>query len=178
VVATLYTLGHSTRTLDELLTLLDDAGVRMLADIRRFPASRRHPQHNRGALAAELATRGIGYRWLGESLGGRRKATLPVEKSPNRAWQVEAFRNYADAMTSPEFLAGVEELEALGRAASAAYMCAEKPWWKCHRRILSDLLVARGWEVVHLIDPGKREVHELSAWARVREGMVSYPSLC
>ena len=174
----IYTVGHSTRTLDELLALLDDDSVRTLADIRRFPASRRHPHYNRGALEAELPARGIGYRWLGDTLGGRRKATLPIDESPNRAWQVEAFRNYADAMTTPEFLAGVEELEALGRAAPTAYMCAEKPWWKCHRRILSDLLVARGWDVVHLVDPGKRSAHELSEWARINEGKVVYPALC
>jgi uncharacterized protein (DUF488 family) len=174
----LYTVGHSTRAIDEFLALVDDAGVRMLADIRRFPASRRHPQYNRGELEAALATRGIGYRWLGESLGGRRKATLPIERSPNRAWKVEAFRTYADAMTTPEFLAGVEELERLARVAPTTYMCAEKPWWKCHRRVLSDLLVARGWDVVHLIDPGKRAAHELSEWARVGAGTVRYPGLC
>jgi uncharacterized protein (DUF488 family) len=174
----LYTVGHSTRAIDELVALLDDARVRMLVDVRRFPASRRHPQFNRGSLEADLAQRGIGYRWLGESLGGRRKATLPIERSPNRAWQVEAFRNYADAMTTPEFLAGVEALEALGRATTTAYMCAEKPWWKCHRRVLSDLLVARGWDVVHLVDPGRQAAHALSEWARVRDGTVTYPSLC
>jgi uncharacterized protein (DUF488 family) len=174
----LYTVGHSTRAIEELLALLDEAGVRMLADVRRFPASRRHPQYDRGALEATLAARGIGYRWLGERLGGRRKATLPIERSPNRAWQVEAFRNYADAMTTPEFLAGVHELERIAHAAPTAYMCAEKPWWKCHRRILSDLLLARGWDVVHLIDPGKRAAHELSEWARVVDGTVSYPGLC
>ena len=173
----LYTVGHSTRTFDELLAVLDEAGVRTLVDIRRFPASRRHPQYNRGALEAELPARGIGYCWL-ESLGGRRKSILPIEESPNRAWQVDAFRNYADALTTPEFLAGVEALEALGRASPTAYMCAEKPWWKCHRRILSDLLLARGWEVVHLVDPGERAAHELSEWARVKDGNVSYPSLC
>ena len=174
----LYTIGHSTRTLDELLAVIDDAGVRMLADIRRFPASRRHPQFNRGVLEEELPARGTGYRWLGESLGGRMKATLPIEESPNRAWPVEAFRNYADAMTTPGFLAGVEELEALGRSAPTVYMCAEKPWRKCHRRVLSDLLMARGWEVVHLVDPRQRATHEISEWARVKDGNVTYPGLC
>lgn len=158
--------------------MLEDAGVRTLADVRRFPASRRHPQFNGGPLEAELASRGIGYRWLGERLGGRRKATRAVEESPNRAWQVEAFRNYADAMTTAEFRAGVEELEALGRAAPTAFLCAEKPWWKCHRRILADALVVRGWTVVHLVDPGRREIHELSEWARVTDGVLSYPGLC
>ena len=177
-MAPIYTVGHSTRTLDELRALLDEAGVRMLVDIRRFPASRRHPHYNRGVLEAELPAHGIGYRWLGDSLGGRRKSTVPIEESPNRAWQVEAFRNYADAMTTPDFSAGVEALETLARAEPTAYMCAEKPWWKCHRRVLSDLILARGWEVVHLIDLGKRAAHELSEWARVTDGAVTYPSLC
>ncbi len=174
----LYTVGHSTRSLDELVAVLEQAGVRVLADVRRFPASRRHPQFDRGSLEKELPRLGFRYLFLGEALGGRRKATLSVAESPNRAWQVDAFRNYADAMTSPEFLAAVGELEAVGRAAPTAYMCAEKPWWKCHRRILSDLLVARGWEVIHLLEPGKRAAHGLSEWARVKDGGVTYPGLC
>ncbi len=174
---TVYTVGHSTRSADELIELLSELGVRQLADVRRFPSSRRNPQHNRAALERTLAGHGIGYTWLGESLGGRRKASLPLEESPNRAWRVPAFRSYADAMQSPEFIAGVEALEALARAQPTAFMCAERLWWQCHRRLLADLFVVRGWVVEHLLDLGRNEPHALSEWARVENGVLSYPAL-
>lgn len=122
----LFSVGHSTRNLEELVMLLREAGVEAIADVRRFPASRRHPQFRREALEAELAACGIRYEWLGQSLGGRRRETIPVEESPNRAWQVPAFRHYADAMVTPEFLRGVERIEALARAAPTAFLCAER----------------------------------------------------
>jgi uncharacterized protein (DUF488 family) len=174
---TIYTAGHSTRTLAELATLLESAGVKALADVRRFPASRRHPQHNRGELERGLASLGIGYEWLGEELGGRRSQMVPPEQSPNRAWQVAAFRNYADAMATPAFLAAVERFEALARRVPTAFLCAEKLWWQCHRRLLADLMLARGWRVVHLLEPGESHDHRLSEWARVEDGMVRYPAL-
>ncbi len=172
-----FSVGHSTRSTGELLALLRDAGVRALADVRRFPASRRHPHFERRALERALGEAGIEYTWLGESLGGRRARILPVERSPNRAWRVEAFRNYADAMTTPEFRAGMEALEALARERPTAVMCAERLWWRCHRRLLADLLVVRGWQVAHLLEPGKRDPHVLSEWARVQDGELTYPAL-
>jgi uncharacterized protein (DUF488 family) len=172
-----YTAGHSTRTLDELVALLESAGVKALADIRRFPSSRRHPQHNLGELERGLTSRGIEYRWFGEELGGRRRQIVPPEESPNRAWQVAAFRNYADAMTSAPFLAAVARLEALALHVPTAFLCAEKLWWQCHRRLLADLLVARGWRVVHLLEPGRSQEHRLSEWARIADGAVHYPAL-
>jgi len=174
---TVYTAGHSTRTLDELAALLESAGVVALADIRRFPASRRYPQHNRSELEHGLASRGIGYEWLGEDLGGRRRQIIPPEASPNRAWQVAAFRNYADAMATAPFLVAVERLEALALRVPTAFLCAEKLWWQCHRRLLADLMVARGWRVVHLLEPGRSQDHCLSEWARVEDGAVRYPAL-
>jgi uncharacterized protein (DUF488 family) len=174
---TVYTAGHSTRTLDELAALLESAGVKALADIRRFPSSRRHAQHNRGELERGLGSRGIEYHWLGEELGGRRRQIVPPEESPNRAWRVAAFRNYADAMATPAFLAAVERLEALALRVPTAFLCAEKLWWQCHRRLLADLMVARGWGVVHLLEPGRLQDHRLSEWARVADGAVSYPAL-
>ena len=174
---TVYSDGHSTRTLDELAALLEPAGVKALADIRRFPSSRRHPQHNRGDLERGLASRGIEYHWFGEELGGRRRQIVPPEESPNRAWQVAAFRNYADAMETAPFLAAVERLEALALRVPTAFLCAEKLWWQCHRRLLADLMVARGWRVVHLLEPGRSQEHRLSEWARAADGTVRYPAL-
>jgi len=172
-----FTLGHSTRSLEELLALLREAGVRVLVDVRRFPASRRHPQFAREALSAALVAAGLRYEWLGETLGGRVRETLPPERSPNRAWTEPAFRRYADASAAPAFRAGLATLEALAREAPAAVVCAERLWWRCHRRILADWLLVRGFEVVHLLGPGEREVHALSEWARVADGVLTYPAL-
>jgi uncharacterized protein (DUF488 family) len=172
-----YTIGHSTRSAAELLELLREAGVEQLADVRRFPTSKRHPQHNRGALAGALADAGLAYVWLGESLGGRRRQTVPAEQSRNSGWDVAAFRYYADAMSSPEFQAGIAELERLAHARPTAFMCAERLWWSCHRRLIADLLTVRGWSVVHLLDIGKRQPHKLTEFARIEGGHLTYPSL-
>jgi len=174
---TLYTVGHGARASAELLALLGSVDVRVLADVRRFPASRRHPQHGRAALERALGAAGIRYAWLGESLGGRRAESVPAEASRNAAWQVPAFRNYADAIPSRGFRAGLAELEALARGAPTAILCAERDFAQCHRRILADLFVARGWRVVHLVDPGKREEHALAPFARAADGTVTYPAL-
>jgi uncharacterized protein (DUF488 family) len=177
MTATIYSVGHSTRTADELIAVLRDGGATAVADVRRFPGSRRHPQHNRGALERTLPAAGIAYRWLGESLGGRRTETIPAERSPNAGWQVAAFRHYADAMTTPEFHAGIAALDALARAQPTAIMCAERLWWSCHRRLIADYLVVHGWTVVHLLDPGHRQTHHLPEFARVVDGVITYPPL-
>jgi uncharacterized protein (DUF488 family) len=174
---TIFTIGHSTRSLQELVSCLRDTGISKVADVRRFPSSRRHPQFDRAALERGLREQNIDYVWLGEALGGRRKELLPVERSPNRAWQVAAFRHYADAMTTPEFFAGIEALEDLARSAPTAFLCAERLWWQCHRRLVADFLVVRGWRVVHVIQPGHATEHELTPWARVEEGRLTYPAL-
>jgi uncharacterized protein (DUF488 family) len=171
------TIGHSTRTAEELIDVLCDAGVEVLVDVRRFPASKRHPQHNRGALEHALADAGLAYVWLGESLGGRRRQTVRAEQSRNNGWDVAAFRYYADAMSTPEFQAGLAELETLARARPTACMCAERLWWSCHRRLIADLLSVRGWSVVHLLDVGKQQPHRLTEFARVEGGELTYPSL-
>ena len=174
---TIHTIGHSTRLADELIAVLHAAGVNALADVRRFPASRRHPQHNRGALERTLPAAGITYTWLGESLGGRRRQTVPTERTPNNGWNVPAFRYYADAMSTPEFRAGIEQLEALGHGQPTAFMCAERLWWSCHRRLIADLLTVRGWSVIHLLDEKTRPPHRLTEFARVADGELTYPSL-
>lgn len=176
-MAVIHTVGHSTRTAEELIELLRAHGVRVLADVRRFPASRRHPWFNREPLAATLRAAGVEYAWFGDSLGGRRGAVLPVEQSPNRAWRVEGFRHYADATSLPEFRRGLAALERLASARPAAVMCAEAAWWRCHRRILADVLLARGWEVRHIRNAGACEPHRLTPTARVDDGWVTYPAL-
>lgn len=176
---TIHSLGHSTRSAEEFLALLRAAGVEHVADVRRFPGSRRHPWFRREALEETLAGAGLGYTWLGERLGGRMPETLPPERSPNRAWQEPSFRRYADAMATPPFQEAVAELETLATQTPVALLCAERLWWQCHRRLLADLLTARGWRVLHWLDPQRpADPHRLAEWARLdEEGRLSYPGL-
>jgi uncharacterized protein (DUF488 family) len=169
---TIYTVGHSTRSSEELLALLRDAGVQAVADIRAFPSSRRHPQFNRGALAASLASAGIQYVHI-PGLGGRR---APTAHSRNCGWRESAFRGYADHMASEEFLTALADLEATARQSPAAIICAEAVWWRCHRRLVADMLVVRGWRVEHLGIGDARAVHDLPAFAVVApDGALTYP---
>ncbi len=166
-----YTIGHSTRPLDEFVGLLQAQGVRQLADVRTAPGSRRHPQFGREALDKALAARDIRYRHF-PALGGLRK---PRRDSPNMALRNESFRGYADYMQTPEFEAGVDALVEFASAAPTAVMCAEAVWWRCHRSLLSDALVARGVRVMHILDAGDPHPHRLNPIARVQDGKVSYP---
>jgi uncharacterized protein (DUF488 family) len=161
-----FTVGHSTRPIEELLALLAGAGIRTLIDVRRFPGSRRHPQFSRDALAASLAGAGIGYVHEPD-LGGRRN---PRPDSPNTAWRVAAFRGYADHMDTPEFQAALERLIARSAAETVAILCAEAVPWRCHRRLIADALVARGLTVLHIMGPGRADPHELDANARIVSG--------
>ena len=136
--------------------------------MRRFPRSRRHPHFNTEVLAGALP----GYAHLPE-LGGRRR---PVQGTPNDGWEVEAFRGYADHMASAEFARGLERLEELARARLVAVMCAEAPWWRCHRRLVSDALLVRGWEVEHLAPDGRRTAHVLPDFAVADGTRLTYPS--
>jgi uncharacterized protein (DUF488 family) len=167
-----FTIGHSTHALDAFLALLARHGVRGIADVRRFPGSRRHPHFSREALAGALAPRGIAYSHL-EALGGRRSV---APGSPNGGWENAAFQGYADHMASPAFATGLAELEALAAAAPTAVMCAEALWWQCHRRLVSDALVARGWAVDHIGPDGRLTTHELTAFATVADGRLTYPA--
>ena len=174
---TVFTIGHSTRSIEDFLAMLRGAGVDCIADVRRFPFSRRHPQFNGEALAEALAAAGIGYRHF-PALGGRRGARAGGE-SPHTLWREPGFRNYADYAETGEFRTAFEALLRLARERRLAVMCAEAVWWRCHRRIITDYLIAAGLEVRHILD-GKIETAALTPDATVREdGSVLYraPSL-
>lgn len=167
-----YTLGHSTRSFDELLAVLEAYEITLLADVRSFPRSRTNPQFDREQLTERLPEHGIAYEHV-EPLGGYRDTDL--DDSPNGAWENDSFHAYADYALSEEFQAGLEELIALGAEETVAYVCAEKVFWRCHRRIVSDWLLARDHEVVHLFDVDRVEPHSLTRFATVEDGCVTYP---
>jgi uncharacterized protein (DUF488 family) len=152
----IHTVGHGTLSEAALIDLLHAAGIDHVVDVRSFPASRRNPQYGREQLERWLPVAGIGYSWDGR-LGGRRRAAAD---SPNVAWRVEAFRAYADYMATPEFHAGLDSLVELGSTTTAAVMCAEAVWWRCHRRLLADaLVVLRDTPVDHLFHDGRTAGH-------------------
>jgi uncharacterized protein (DUF488 family) len=170
----IHTVGHSTRERDELVALLRAHGVDAIADVRRFPGSRRLPHFNAEALGAALPAEGIAYEHYPE-LGGRR-SRLPG--SPNAGWDNAAFQGYADHMASEEFARGLERLEAWARERRVAVMCAEAPWWRCHRRLLADALLVRGWEVRHILGRAgsdRAAEHELTPFAQMEAGRLTYP---
>ena len=170
-----YTIGHSTRSSEEFIALLRRYEIEVLADVRAFPTSARYPHFAKGELERRLPEEGIEYHWLGEELGGYRRAGLG-ERSPNRGWASEGFRNYADHMLTSEFERGIERLLELAGGKRLAYMCAERFWWRCHRRLISDYLVAKGHRVIHIIDEAKAVGHKLPEFARVVNGRLIYPS--
>lgn len=169
----IFTVGHSTRGVEELIAILHDAGVEGLVDARTVPRSRRHPQFGRESLQAALPAHGIAYRHE-PRLGGFRR---PRPNSPNGAWTQQAFQGYADHMASDEFAAAVTELETGATDRTTAIMCAEAQWWRCHRRLVADALAVRGWQVVHLgLGGAEAPVHELTPFAVVGPGgELSYP---
>lgn len=166
----IWTVGHGTRSVEELIAVLREAGVATVADVRTYPGSHRHPQFGQAPLRDAFAAAGIGYEHL-RGLGGRRD---PRPDSPHTALNVSAFRGYADHMSSEEFARDLERLERMARGTPTANLCAETLWWRCHRRMLSDLLSVRGWDVVHLLAPGKSEPHRLWDVARVVDGCLVY----
>lgn len=170
-MATLFTIGHSTRSLDELVEALRAHGVKRLVDIRSFPMSRRLPHFNRESLEQELPKRALEYVWMKE-LGGRRKKIR--DDSPNTALRSESFRNYADYMLTPEFRQAVGELVRLADEKPTAYMCAERVYFRCHRMMVSDYLTAHGHTVLHIDDTGPPRAHKLMDVARVVEGELVY----
>ncbi|MDB5802692.1 MAG: hypothetical protein JWN73_14 [Betaproteobacteria bacterium] len=170
---TIYTIGHSTRPVEEFIGLLEAAGVRVLADVRAYPASRRHPQFGRAALAESLGARGIDYLWLGAALGGHRD---PLVDTVNTAL-APMWRGYADHTQAQVYRDGLAQLEERALTQALAYMCAERDPGDCHRNLISDSLVSRGWKVTHLIGAEEKREHRLHPAARVSESGLIYPSL-
>lgn len=168
--ATLWTIGHSTRSLEEFLGILDAFRIEAIADVRRFPGSRRYPHFAGEALAESLPLHGIRYQWL-PKLGGRRKAQAD---SPNTGWRNASFRGYADYTASAGFAEGLHALLALAARRRTALMCAEAVWWRCHRSLISDVLKLRGIEVIHIIDATHSMPHPYSAPAHIVDGKLSY----
>ena len=166
----IWTIGHSTRSLDEFLDLLKAHQIQLLVDIRSFPGSRRYPHFNKENLSRTLPAEGIAYKHIA-GLGGRRK---PREDSVNTAWRHPSFRGYADYMQTPEFKKEVENLESFALKERTAYMCSEALWWKCHRALVSDYLKIRGWVVWHIMENGKLTEHPFTSPARAVQGHLFY----
>jgi uncharacterized protein (DUF488 family) len=167
----LFSIGHSTHPIEHFLELLGQHRIATLADIRSLPGSRRWPQFNQESMAEALGRAGVEYQWL-KRLGGRRHSKR--RDSPHVAWKVAAFRSYADYTESTDFAEGLDELSALATASRAAIMCSEGLWWRCHRRIVSDHMTLRGWDVEHILPSGKLTAHQLPDFASVIEGRIVY----
>ncbi|HLR26205.1 MAG TPA: DUF488 domain-containing protein [Fodinibius sp.] len=167
---TIYTIGHSTRDLEEFIEMLQSFDIRALVDIRRFPGSRKFPHFNKENLADELPKIGINYSHS-EALGGRRKVQ---EDSKNGRWRNDSFQGYADYMETNDFEKAVEQLETLASNQPTAYMCSEAVWWRCHRSMVSDYLKAKGWEMLHIMGTDRADEHPYTSPARVVGDRVSY----
>jgi uncharacterized protein (DUF488 family) len=173
-MATFYTIGHSTRSTDELVGMLRDAGVATLVDVRTVPRSRTNPQFNQDALPATLAKSGIRYVHIPD-LGGLRARRKSEAASPNTFWDNTSFRNYADHAMGEPFRSGLKKLRELGRESPCAIMCAEAVWWRCHRRIIADYLMLADEEVVHLMGPGRSEPARITPAGReIESGVLFY----
>ncbi len=168
----LWTIGHSTREWEVFVAMLREASIASVVDVRRFAGSRRNPQFSPIAMAPALQEAGIAYLPMPD-LGGRRATRAD---SPNDAWRVAAFRGYADYMATEEFQLARERLMREASVARCAVMCAEALWWRCHRRLIADDFVSRGWQVVHLMALGKQQSHPLNPAARMYDGMLRYPA--
>lgn len=166
-----FTIGHSTRQIDEFVALLRSAEVLIVADIRTIPRSRRNPQYDGESLRSTLAAHGIRYEHIAE-LGGLRRAR---KDSKNTAWRNASFRGYADYLETPAFEAGLTKLRAYAAPQSTAIMCAEAVPWRCHRSLVADVLTARGAHVLHIVGHGPPAAHRMTAFARVEGNAVTYP---
>ena len=168
---TVWTIGHSTRTLEDFIALLEREQIETLWDVRAFPMSRRHPHFNRESLSVALASRGISYAHAPQ-LGGRRP--LPANAPPS-AWRNIGFKGYAAYMLTPEFRAAIDGLRDAASARRTTVMCAEAVPWRCHRNLIADALVARDDEVLHILDAATNP-HTLTSFAVARDGVVTYPT--
>jgi uncharacterized protein (DUF488 family) len=166
-----YTIGHSTRSFDEFLEILQSFQIQAIADVRLIPKSRRYPHFADSYLESHLPEHGIAYLSF-KSLGGRRR---PAKNSINTAWRNESFRGYADFMQTPAFAAALEDLRTAARRQPTAFMCAEAVPWRCHRSLIADSLLARGWEVLDIMGRGKGSAHKMTPFARIEGGRLIYP---
>lgn len=166
----IWTIGHSTHSIEKFLEMLKSFDIQLLADIRSLPGSKRYPHFNSDTLSAALAENKIGYIHL-KDLGGRRK---PRSDSQNTAWRVEAFRGYADYMETDDFRKSVTQLEEMARKQRVVYMCAEAVWWRCHRSLVSDYFKHAGWKVMHIMDVAKAEEHPYTSPASIEENKLVY----
>jgi uncharacterized protein (DUF488 family) len=170
---TVYTIGHSTRSLDDFVGLLKVHGIVQLADVRTIPKSRRHPHFAGEALSQSLPAAGIRYRHF-PGLGGMRK---PLPDSDNRGWRHPSFRGYADYMQTAAFGGALDDLAAWSNESATAMMCAEAVWWQCHRQLIADALVARGVETRHIMSARPADAHTVTSFARIGGTRVTYPGL-
>lgn len=168
-----YTFGHSTRSIEEFVSALNAYDITLVVDIRRFPGSRRNPQFDADALAATLEEHDIGYSHF-DALGGRRSES--AVDSPNGAWKNDSFQAYADYALSDEFQSALDELVAFAETEVPVIVCAEAVYWRCHRRIVADWLLARECEVIDIYDADRAEEHEMTRFAKVSDGRVTYPA--
>ena len=170
-----FTIGHSTRPIPDFVELLRAGRVQLVVDVRTVPRSRANPQYGEEALAASLADYQIGYTRIA-ALGGLRKRVREVPPEVNGWWQNRSFHNYADHALSDAFRGALDDLIALGRERPLAFMCSEAVWWRCHRRIIADHLLARGEQVFHLMGTDRIEPARLSEGARPADGSLTYPA--
>ncbi|MEO6637046.1 MAG: DUF488 domain-containing protein [Ginsengibacter sp.] len=167
---TIYTIGHSTRSLEEFIKMLNSFEVQILADIRSLPGSNRYPQFNKENLKISMPAAGIQYKHL-RDLGGRRKVKKDTR---NNRWRSDSFKGYADYMETPEFKIAIENLEQIALKNTTAYMCSEAVWWRCHRSMVSDYLKVEHWKVFHIIAPAKAQEHSFTEPALVVNDTLTY----
>lgn len=166
----IWTIGHSTLGLEDFLQMLQSFEVKLVADVRRYPGSRRYPHFNAEALEKSLLENDIAYQHF-PSLGGRRQ---PLPDSVNTAWKHTAFRGYADYMSTDEFTSAATALMEVGQRMATAFMCSEAPWWRCHRSLIADYLKVHGWQVMHIMKAGKATEHPYTSPAVVVDGKLDY----
>lgn len=172
-MTSVFTIGHSTRKIEEFISLLKEHNIQLLVDVRRYPGSRRHPQFNKETLAKSLNTTGIEYNHM-KDLGGRRDQ--PNSNSPNNGWRSKGFRAYADYLNTNEGQKAIKELVKSSKNTTSALMCAEALYWRCHRQLIADALVAREIDVHHILHRGQTHKHTLNAMAQILEdGRIIYP---
>lgn len=170
---TIYTIGHSTRPLEQFIQLLDSFHIKFVADIRSYPGSKRYPHFNKKALQKSLEDHQIMYQHFSE-LGGRRKV---VKDSKNSAWKNESFRAYADHMDDPDFKDGITKLEQIASRTETVFMCSEAVWWRCHRSLVADYLKWKGWDVQHIMDINKSATHPYTKPAKIIDGKLNYSGI-